>query len=175
MREVLEPLALIPGVCLTAMISPDGVPIASLAGQSDRGAGGSTIAAIDNDGELGNMAAQVAGWVADVDRAVGQLAWEGAERLVLRGSQASIIVQRGPNAFLLVWLESNMGTDELRVPMDGAIARMQRLLRSVGTTNTPIGATPSPPGPLPKTNPSESSSNSPASGPATDKTVGHQQ
>lgn len=174
MREVLEPLALIPGVRMTAIISTDGVPIASLAGQSDRGEGGSTTAAIDNDDDLGNIAAQVAGWVADLDRAVGQLAWAGAERLVLRGSQAAIVVQRGPHAFLLVWLEGNMATDELRVPMAGAIARMQRLLRSVGTTNTPTGANPSPPGPLPKTNLSESSSTTAERGPQSDNTVGQQ-
>lgn len=174
MREVLEPLALIPGVRMTAMISTDGVPIASLAGQSGRGEGGSTTAAIDNDGDLGNMAAQVAGWVADLDRAVGQLAWAGAERFVLRGSQAAVVVRRGPHALLLVWLEGNMGTDELRVPMDGAIARMQRLLRSVGTTHTPTGPNPSPPGPLPKTNPSKSSSETAERGPQSDNTVGQQ-
>ena len=44
MREVLEPLALIPGVRMTAMISGDGVPIATLEGQSERGTGGSTTA-----------------------------------------------------------------------------------------------------------------------------------
>ena len=175
MREVLEPLALIPGVRLTAMISPDGVPIASLAGQSDRGTGGSTIAAIDSDDELGNLSAQVAGWVSDVDRAIGQLAWSAAERLVLRGSQASVIIQRGPGAFLLVCLEGNTVTDELRVPMDGAIARMQRLLRSVGTTHTPAGAASAPLGPLPNTNPSASSSTTPETGPPSDKPVGHQQ
>lgn len=149
MREVLEPLALIPGVHLTAMVSSDGVPIATLNGLSERGTGGSTTAALDADTDLGSLAAQVAGWVGEIDRAVGQLAWNPPERMVLRASQGAIVLQRGPNALLLVWLDSNIGADELRVPMDGAVARMQRLLRSVGTAPHPTGGDSVPPGALP--------------------------
>lgn len=149
MREVLEPLALIPGVRLTAMVSSDGVPIASLDGQSERGTGGSTTADLDTNKDLGSLAAQVAGWVNEIDRAVGPLAWGPAGRLMLRASQGAILLQRGPSALLLVLLESHISTDELRVPMDGAVARMQRLLRSVGGSTTQSGADFAPPGVLP--------------------------
>ena len=157
------------------MVSADGVPIASLDGQSERGNGGSTTAELDANKDLGSLAAQVAGWVADIDRAVGQLAWSPAERLVLRASQGAILLQRGPSALLLVLLESHVSADELRVPMDGAVARMQRMLRSVGGNPTQSGGDLTPPGALPSSSTPANDQGTLESKPTTDTGPKHQQ
>jgi len=91
MREVLEPLALIAGVRMTSIVSSDGVPVASLPGLQQRGEGGSTVADLDADVDLGSASAQVAAWVSDVARPLGKLSWNAPERLVLRGTQGTLL------------------------------------------------------------------------------------
>lgn len=138
MREILDPLAHIAGVRLAALVSPDGVPIATAV--ADREGGEATSGTIDQDEELNSYTALAAGWLAEVSRAALQLSWEAPLRAVLRASEGTLLLHRAPGAVVLAVLERGVPYQELRVPIEGAIARMQRHLRALA---------PEPPAPLP--------------------------
>lgn len=151
MKDVLEPLALIPGVRLAGLISSDGVPIAVIDGVGRRNETPTEREASDDFDDLHAFAGIAAGWLGDVARSVGQLAWAPPRRLVLRATRGALILQHGPGAVVLVVLEQGVAAEELRVPMEGAIARIQRLLRTMGDTHepAPAGVALDPPGVLP--------------------------
>ena len=134
MKAVLEPLALVPGVRMTAVIGFDGVPVASMPGCRMRGENGSATAALDSDEGLHSFSALASSWMSDLARSLGQLAWNAPERAVLVATHGAMVLQRGPGAILLVVLEHGTSPEELRVPMDGALGRMRRLLRGLGDT-----------------------------------------
>jgi predicted regulator of Ras-like GTPase activity (Roadblock/LC7/MglB family) len=137
MREVLDPLAHIPGVRLAALVSPDGVPIATA--RATRNTGEAT-ATIDQDEQLNSYAALAAGWLAEVTRSALHQSWDVPTRAVLRATQGTLVLHHAPAAIVFAVLERGVPYEELRVPIDGAIARMQRMLRR---------ATPEPRPPLP--------------------------
>lgn len=134
MKAVLEPLALVPGVRMTAVIGFDGVPVASMPGCRMRGENGSATASLDSDEGLHSFAALASGWMSDLTRTLGQLAWNAPDRAVLVATHGALVLQRGPGAILLVVLEHGTSPEELRVPMEGALGRMRRLLRGLGDT-----------------------------------------
>jgi predicted regulator of Ras-like GTPase activity (Roadblock/LC7/MglB family) len=136
MKEVLEPLALVAGVRMTAVIGIDGVPVASMPGCRMRGERRSATASLDDDEGLHSFSALASGWMADLTRALGQLAWNAPDRAVLVATHGALVLQRGPGAFLLVVLEHGTSPEELRVPMEGALGRMRRLLRGMGDTSS---------------------------------------
>jgi predicted regulator of Ras-like GTPase activity (Roadblock/LC7/MglB family) len=134
MKAVLEPLALVPGVRMTAVIGFDGVPVASMPGCRMRGDNGSATAALDSDEGLHSFSALASSWMSDLARSLGQLSWNAPDRAVLVATHGAMVLQRGPGAILLVVLEHGTSPEELRVPMDGALGRMRRLLRGLGDT-----------------------------------------
>ena len=137
MREVLDPLAHIPGVRLAALISPDGVPIATARAVRD----GQDPAGLDQDAALNGHTALAAGWLAEVTRAVQQQSWSAPMRAVLRASHGTLVLHHAPGAIVLAVLERGVPYEELLVPIEGVIARMQRVLRRAQQ--------PEPPAPLP--------------------------
>ena len=153
MKDVLEPLALIPGVRLAGLISGDGVPIAIVDGVGRRNEAPSERDTSDGGmDDLHNFAGVAAGWLGEVTRTVGQLAWDAPRRLVLRGTRGALVMHQGPGAVVLVILEQGVAAEELRVPMKGAIARIQRLLRTMGESDDlPVASSTEqdPPGLLP--------------------------
>jgi len=136
-REVLDPLAHIPGVRVAALISPDGVPIATAQAVRDD----ANSAAIDYDATLNSHTALAAGWLAEVTRAAQQQSWSAPTRAVLRASHGTLVLHHAPGAIVLAVLERGVPYEELHVPIEGVIARMQRVLRRASQ--------PEPPAPLP--------------------------
>jgi predicted regulator of Ras-like GTPase activity (Roadblock/LC7/MglB family) len=136
-KQVLEPLTRIPGVRVAALVTPDGVPITvhgaqrRAAPKADEANNASTEAADD----VHALAALATGWIGEVNRAVAPLCWPAPGHLMLRAARGTIIVMQAPGALLLVVLESGMRAEELRLPMEGAVARMQRHLRGIGSKN----------------------------------------
>lgn len=130
MKDVLDPLSLIPGVRLAALISEDGVPISLVtsSGPEDGEQQDETLA------DFQAFAAIAAGWRSDVQRAVGPLSWSAPERLVLAGNRGALVMCAAPGATLLVVLEHGASPQDLVVPMDGVVARMQRKLRNMGSS-----------------------------------------
>ncbi len=150
MREILDPLSHIPGVRLAALISPDGVPIAMA--QKDRVQAPEAAGTIDHDEELQGYTALAAGWMAEVTRSALHLSWDAPVRAVLRATQGTLVLQRAQDAIVLAVLECGVPYEELRVPIEGAIARMHRMLRaplpSAGAPQSPtVGVAPATPTP----------------------------
>jgi predicted regulator of Ras-like GTPase activity (Roadblock/LC7/MglB family) len=146
MHEILEPLTLIPGIRMAALISEDGVPICVLKGVRTHNAGEDLPPELSGDFEA--YAALAASWLTEVTRTVGSLSWNPPQRAVLRAARGTLVLHHGPAAVLLVALEQGIGAEEIRVPMEGTIARMQRHLRSMGSrTSTPQHSRPAPPMP----------------------------
>lgn len=140
MKQFLETLARIPGVRIAALATPDGVPIWHLSHSgSTRQAPASAPGAQPQrgEGEAGNgpdvhaLAALATSWVAEVARSTSPLSWEAPGRLVLRAARGTLIVQDAPGAILVVLLEGGVRPEDLRLPMDSVVARMQRHLRSI--------------------------------------------
>jgi predicted regulator of Ras-like GTPase activity (Roadblock/LC7/MglB family) len=140
MKQVLEPIARTPGVRLAMLVTPDGVPI-TVQGErrrhpDEKRTGGNERrvqnTGVDSADDVHALAALGTGWMGEVTRAVAPLSWSAPQRLVLSAARGTLIAMQAPGALLLVVLESGMRAEELRLPMEGAVARMQRHLRTIG-------------------------------------------
>lgn len=137
MIAYLEPLARLPGVEFVLLISHDGVPIAHVHGSADA-----------NHEE--SLAALAAAWLNDIGQAVAPLGWHAPERACLRGARGTLVVRRSESACLVVCLGRETSPEDVRLSMDGALARIERARH--GRTNAASqSAAPSsqPPAPIP--------------------------
>lgn len=129
MIDLLEPLAQLPGVELALLSTHDGVPIASvgrIAGQSIDESGGG-MGMTKDDG----LAAMTAAWVGEVAEAVAPLSWMTPARISLRGARGVLVLQRMETALLVVLLARGLTAEDVRLSMEGTIARVERTLRQV--------------------------------------------
>lgn len=138
MHEVLSGLTQQPGVKLAAVISSDGVPVCVLE-RASRGSGEFVDCTNSSQPSLegqridpASLVALAASWVDDVMRAGGQIAWELPRRFVLAASQGNLVVQRGPNAHVMVVLEPSVATDTMALPLEVAVEQLNKLLRDLG-------------------------------------------
>jgi predicted regulator of Ras-like GTPase activity (Roadblock/LC7/MglB family) len=127
MNQILDPLARLPGVRTAALITEDGVPITvqGQAAQEDPLTGNST--------EQDALAALAASWVSEINRAVGTMSWDTPRHLVLRAVRGTLVAMQAPGALLVVVLESGASVEQLRLPMEGAVNRMERQMRPSGS------------------------------------------
>jgi len=137
MRDVLEPLSRVAGVRQVAIVSGDGVPVMVLE-RASRG-GEFVERALDGEQKLSgqridpaSFGALAAGWAEEVGRAIAPLAWDAPWRIALVASQGTLVVQQGPGAMVLVVLDAGTPPESLTIPLDGAVARMERHLKSLG-------------------------------------------
>ena len=148
MKEILEPLSQLPGVRVAALITHDGVPVAlpgveaaELARTEGRREG-----APYSDADA--LAALSAGLLDELARGIALLSGPAPRRVVLKGARGTLIMLQTSGAVLLVVLKAGLAPEELRLPMEGAAARIQRVLRGMGgLASVPD---PSPPSALPK-------------------------
>lgn len=140
MKHMLEPIARTPGVRVAMLVTLDGVPI-TVHGERRRANGGPREGAaerrqrdrgLDSSDDVAALAALGTSWMSEVTRAVAPLSWSAPQRLVLRAERGTLIAMQAPGALLLVVIESGMGAEDLRLPMEGAVARIQRHLRTIG-------------------------------------------
>jgi predicted regulator of Ras-like GTPase activity (Roadblock/LC7/MglB family) len=133
-NEVLDPLLRVPGVRCVVLGTPDGVPIAS---------GGDLSLTVAAEPELGGglgadaVCGLVAGWLASLGPSLGLVAWDLPQRIVLRAARNTIVVRRSPNALLIAMLDPGAQAEDLRLPMEGALARLQRVARRPRTSSPP--------------------------------------
>lgn len=130
MIEVLEPLSRIPGVRLAVLVTPDGVPVCVRGKHADE----------PNDGsgeDTESLAALATGWFSDLSRAVAPLSWNAPERVVLRAARGTLVMLAVPGAVLLAICDRGVSPEELRLPMEGGVARMLRILRGMGERRAP--------------------------------------
>ena len=128
MIEVLEPLGCIAGVRIAVLVSPDGVPVV-VRGQRSEEARGEAQAALQGE-NAESLAALASGWLTALSRAVAPLSWNPPQRVVLRAARGTLVMLHAPGAVLLVVLDRGASPEDLRLPMEGAVARMQRILRA---------------------------------------------
>ena len=131
MKEVLEPLSLLPGVRVVALVTHDGVPVA-IPG-SDLGPGEMQVdeaAVAYNDGDA--LSALSVGLLDELARGMGLIAGASPRRVVLKAARGTLIMLPSPAAVLLVVLKAGLNPEELRLPMEGAAARIHRKLRGMG-------------------------------------------
>jgi predicted regulator of Ras-like GTPase activity (Roadblock/LC7/MglB family) len=104
------------------LVSEDGVPIV-VRGEARPEAGKESV----DDAEV--LAGLTANWIADVCRAIAPISWNTPRPLVLRASRGTLIAMQAPRALLVVVIGRGVQPRELRLPMESAIARMEREMR----------------------------------------------
>lgn len=137
MKELLEPLTRLAGVRQVAAVSGDGVPLVVL---ERAGRNGEFVERVVGDGaklsggriDPLSFGALAAGWSEEIARGLAPLSWDAPWRLALVASQGTLVIQQGPGAMVLVVIEPGTPPDTLSIPLDGAVARMERLLKSLG-------------------------------------------
>lgn len=139
MNEVLDPLLRIPGVRCVVLGTPDGVPIAS-GGATNLDTGVEESG--DRSGGADALCGLVAGWLASLGPSLGLVAWDLPQRFVLRAARGTIVVRRNPNALLIALLDPGAQAEDLRLPMEGAVTRLNRVARRPRTP-APAPALPS--------------------------------
>ena len=145
MIAALEPLAELPGVQLVMLVTHDGVPIAV----PGRKAGPSEV--VDTN-QHDAFAAIAVSWIKETYAAVAPLSWDEPRRIVMRCARGVLAASQTKSAVLLVLLGRGASSDDVRLAMDGTIARIERGLRGMGREPhaTPPASTQNhPPGPLP--------------------------
>jgi predicted regulator of Ras-like GTPase activity (Roadblock/LC7/MglB family) len=144
--EVLQPLTQQPGVLLAALVSSDGVPVAAPGSRAIR----ERSAEHASFGDPEALAALSAGWLDELTTSVGLLSCDAPRRVVLRAARGTLLLLRTSGAVLLVVLEAGLGPDALWLPMEGVVARIQRILRGMGEDYAHELEDLQPPSPLPK-------------------------
>jgi predicted regulator of Ras-like GTPase activity (Roadblock/LC7/MglB family) len=109
----LESLSRLPGVEFVLLISHDGVPIAHARGTSE-------------SSHEESLAALAASWLNDLGHAVAPLGWHAPERACLRGARGTLVLRRSESACLVVCLGRETSPEDVRLPMDGTLARIER-------------------------------------------------
>ncbi len=126
----LQPLADAPGVTLVMFLTPDGVPICVPGRAAD--AFDQNGAPQDSVQREDALAAIAANWHSEVAQAVGPLSWSSPVRGVLTASRGTLVLRCTRNAILLVLLARGQEPEDMRLPMDGTIARIERYLKKSG-------------------------------------------
>jgi predicted regulator of Ras-like GTPase activity (Roadblock/LC7/MglB family) len=126
MKQVLEPLSAIPGVRVAVLVTSDGVPVV-VRGRAHEG--GPDDPADGSPDAAESLAALASGWLNALTRAVAPLSWRPPERVVLKATRGTIVMLQAPGSVLLALLDGGTRAEDLRLPMQGAVARIQRLLR----------------------------------------------
>jgi predicted regulator of Ras-like GTPase activity (Roadblock/LC7/MglB family) len=169
-NHALEMLAELPAVRHVMLITEDGVPIAtSRTPASAAPPENETVVEIEEESEALNtpslgtedaLAGLAIGLLGELGSAIGPLSWDAPRRLVLRAARGTLVMQSMKGAVLLVLLGRGLGAEEVRLSMDGTIARIERSLRSMESADAERGYDASgrraghqqePPGPMPST------------------------
>ncbi len=148
MIEALEPLAELPGVQLVMLVTHDGVPIAV----PGRKAGPSPAEVLEATNKEEGLAALAVGWLKELAAAVAPLSWDEPRRIVLRCARGVLVVSQARSAVLVVLLARGSSAEDVRLAVDGTIARIERNLRGMGRESSASASSKHPPGPLPSKN-----------------------
>ena len=133
--EALRPLANQPGVELVMLLSQDGVPIAVVTRPDGNEAVPEDEEPIAGLGAMGKddaLAAITAGWLNDLRLAVGPLSWEEPERIIMRCARGALVMRRMRGAVLLVRVQRGLSPEDVRLPMEGVVARIERSRSAMG-------------------------------------------
>ena len=152
MIEALEPLARLPGVRLVILVSPDGVPVVVRGKAAVTDPTQERTFLEENTDSLSGLAA---GWVHELTSSIAPLGWNAPWRVVMRAARGTLVMVNAPSSILSVVIDPGGAAEDLRLPMEGAVARMQRILRGASTRSrqaqpAPAQANHAPPQALPQ-------------------------
>jgi predicted regulator of Ras-like GTPase activity (Roadblock/LC7/MglB family) len=153
MMQVLDPLTKTPGVRLAVLVAPDGVPVCVRGKSAQNDSNDPELAGEDAE----SLAALATSWLTDLARSVAPLSWNPPQHVVLRAARGTLVMLAVPNAVLLAICDRGASAEELRLPMEAAVARMQRILRGMGANETRTDGSPTPDAPLPSRAPAKGS------------------
>ena len=165
MIAMLEPLAELPGVELVMLVTHDGVPVAVPGRAAREGDDAENNLVLGKEDGIGACAV---GWLNELAYAVAPLSWGDPVRVVLRCARGVLVMRRARSAVLMVLLSRGLSPEDVRLSMDGTVARIERGLRGMGRESTSTGATSpavdskqthttsDPPGPIPSRTDSQS-------------------
>ena len=138
MIALLEPLSRLPGVEFVLLISHDGVPIAHARGTSE---------SLHEE----SLAALTASWLNEIGHAAAPLGWHAPERAYLRAARGTLVVRRSESACLVMRLGRETSPEDVRLSMDGALARIERARHGRSALSAPANerSFPQPPAPIP--------------------------
>jgi len=126
LKDVLDPLTRIPGVRCALLLSADGVPIAVSHGEGGTAKPANDAERCEPTDDLDAFCGLAAGWYGEVHRAVDPLAWDRPSRISMRCARGTLVMQGGERAILAVLLRRGAVSEELRLPMEAAVARLER-------------------------------------------------
>jgi predicted regulator of Ras-like GTPase activity (Roadblock/LC7/MglB family) len=129
----------VPGVRRALLISRDGVPLTSLGPQEP-----SAQPAADAADDEGAFAGLVAGLVAELGRAVDPLSWDRPRRIVLRAARGTLVLCLTERLSVCVELERGMAAEDVRLPLQAVLARLERATDRDRDAARPSAAAPQP-------------------------------
>jgi len=149
-KQVLEPLAAIPGVRRVMLYSHEGVPIVAVeASRKPAHADGERQGWADSAEDRSAFAGLAVGWLNEIRRTVDPLSWEAPTRVVLQASRGTLVLLVLERAVLSVELDRGVAHEDLRLPMEAAEARFHRHLLRKGREGATPTATEEPRGIFP--------------------------
>jgi len=95
-----------------------------------------------------SLAGMAAGWVSELAASIAPLGWNAPWRAVMRAARGTLVMVNAPSSLLAVVIEPGGSAEDLRLPMEGAVARMQRILRGSGPRSRRAHDAPLPRGPV---------------------------
>lgn len=137
MIAMLEPLAELPGVELVMLVTHDGVPVAVPGRAAKEGDPEASNLVMGKEDGIGACAV---GWLNELAYTVAPLSWGDPGRVVLRCARGVLVMRRARSAVLMVLLSRGLSPEDVRLSMDGTVARIERSLRGMGRESTTAGA-----------------------------------
>jgi predicted regulator of Ras-like GTPase activity (Roadblock/LC7/MglB family) len=102
-------------VDLALLSSHDGVPIAFASNRPQTA-----------PGREEGLAALAASWLNELTQAVAPLTWNAPERVCLRAARGTLVLRRSESACLIVLLAREASQEDVRLSLDGTLARIER-------------------------------------------------
>jgi len=136
--EVLEPLGSVPGVRIAVLVTRDGVPVV-VRGKRPLDDEQNDLAPDEESAQ--SLSGLAAGWLQGLASSIAPLSWEAPRRVILRAARGTLVSLQAPGAILIVLIEPGASPEQLRLPMEGAVARLQRILRGTKSARSEAAAT----------------------------------
>lgn len=134
MKRALDPLRHVPGVRRAMLFSLDGVPIVHF-DRADH-AGGEDQQLADTTEDVSAFAGMASVLLSDIRRSVDPLSWGAPNRVVLAATRGTVILMTTDRLNISVELDRGMAPEELRLPMESVVSRLERSAarRATGST-----------------------------------------
>jgi predicted regulator of Ras-like GTPase activity (Roadblock/LC7/MglB family) len=122
-KHVLDPLKHIPGVRRAMLFSHDGVPIVHFTNEEQ---GDVDRRLVDTVADVSAFAGMASVLLSETRRSIDPMSWGSPTRLVLAATRGTVILLTTERLNISVELSRGMSPEELRLPMESVVARIDR-------------------------------------------------